>query len=214
MDSVVSIVEVLLAVGAVVTVYLHRRRAVLDHPPLDYTPDAEPWRWGPPPEGLRVHQAEGVSVLELPWKLPLGAVVAELAAYAIGLLILAMMVMGFVNDLPLLAHGVALVIFAPLAWVSLRMSARLWRIELRPDSITCVEKSRLWWRRHRRWRRPVRVSGKMQSAFSLSEGQDPEHDLLISGRLLAVRMRSQCDNGTGSWVVSGLQAWSESPEQI
>ncbi|MCB9547912.1 MAG: hypothetical protein H6706_19000 [Myxococcales bacterium] len=208
MDTLFAALDLGLAVAAVVAIVRRHRAALRQHPPLPYMPGEVPWRWAEPPPGLEVHHAAGVSILTLPWRRPVGRTIAEGAAYAVVLAMVAMSISGFVHGLPWSIHLVTLLIFGPLAWVCLRMATRLWRIELRPDGVTFVERGALWWHRHRHLRRPVQAHGKMQSALTLNEGEDPEHDLLVTRRMLGVRFRSACDQSQGSWVVGGINAWN------
>lgn len=207
MQTLASVVELIAAILAVVALVRRHRKALRDHPPIDYTPDPVPWRWAAPPAGLTVRQAEGVSIIELPQPRRVQAVIAELAAYGIGLLVGAMGISGLIHGLPIAVHLMVLLIFGPLIFVCLQMATRLVRIELRPDAVTFVERGGLWWHRQRTRRRPLRISGKMASVFAVEAGRDPEHEIRLGG-LRGARMRSACNQTQGSWVVGGLDAWS------
>ena len=208
MQTVVSILELAAAILAVIAVIRRYRAALRDHPPLAYMPGPVAWRWSAPPDGLRVQQAEQVSVLSVPRPKRAGAIVAELAAYGVALLLVAMAVAALINDLPPMVHLIALIVFGPLIPVCLQMATRLERIELRPTRVTFIERGGLWWHRARTRRRPLRVTGKMASVFEASKDSDPEHQITLGGGLLRTRMRSACTQSTGSWLVGGLEAWS------
>lgn len=208
MQPLLAALELAAAIGAVIAVILRYRKALRDHPPLEYAPAAVPWRWAEPPPGLTVRQAEGVSVIDLPPPRRTRAIVAELAAYGFGLLLVASAIASLVNDLPALVNAMSVVIFGPLVLVCLQMATRLVRVELRPDTVTFVERGGLWWHRTRVRRRPLRVAGKMEAMLSVERGRDPEHGILLKGGLVWTHMRSACNQSQGTWLVGGLEAWS------
>ena len=208
MQTVVSILELAAAVMAVIALTRRYRKAMRDNPPLAYEPGPVWWRWSTPPDGLTVRQADDASVLVLPRPKRVGSIAAELAAYGIGLLLVAMAVAGLVNDLPPLVQCLPIVLFAPLIPVCLLIATRLERIELRPQSVTFIERGGLWWHRTRVRERPIRVEGKMASVFEVSKDSDPEHEIRLPGGLLSTRMRSACTQSMGTWIVGGLTAWS------
>lgn len=208
MQTLLMALELGAAIMAVAVVVRRHRKALRDHPPLAYEPGPVRWRWSTPPDGLTVRQAEGVSVVTLPPSPRGGAIAAEIAAYGLALLLIAMSVASVINDQPLALNLIGLALIGPLIPICLRMATRLTRIELRPERVTFIERGGLWWVRRRTWGRPIRVEGKMASPFETSKGRDPEHEIRLRAGLLGVRMRSACTQSMGSWIVGGLQAWS------
>lgn len=208
MNTLIPALELAAAIFAVIALVRGYRKALREHPPLDYEPAQVSWRWSTPPEGLVAQQAEAVSVLVVPRPKRTGALIAELAAYGLGVFMIAMTIASWLNGQTPLVQLVPLFIVGPLIPVCLRMATRLDRIELRPDTVTFIERGDLWWHRRRTRRRPLRAAGKMESMFSVDRGQDPEHEIVLRGGLLGTRMRSACNQSTGSWIVGGLNAWS------
>lgn len=210
MQILLSALELTLAVLAVLAVVRRHRKALREHPPLGYEPGPVAWRWANPPAGLTVRESDQVSVLILPRAHRMGAVAAELSAYGFGLLLVASSIATVVNDHPLMVHLLVFVLIGPLIPACLLASTRLERIELRPTTVTFVERGGIWWRRHRTRRRPLKVEGKMDSVFNTHRKQEPRHEIRLRGRMLDDRFRSECDQTMGTWIVGGLQAWSQS----
>ena len=175
MNSLVVVLEVAAAVFAVIAIVRRYRAALRDHPPLDYQPAPVSWRWSTPPKGLVAQQSKDVSVLVLPRPKRGNARIAEVSAYGLAVVLVAMIIASWINGQPPLVHVFAIYMVVPIILVCLHAATRLDRIELRPDTVTFIERGDLWWRRSRTLRRPLRVSGKMESMLSVSRGQDPEH---------------------------------------
>jgi hypothetical protein len=213
MHSLFALLEVGLAVLAVVAVHqAHRRaRAAFPEAVVDAAhPALAGWRWAAPPDGLDVRQTADDSILILPTQprtgLQIGGV---LMGYGVLLLSVVMLIQGLrIHDnvwIPILVTPV----FALIGLGMINLDARLERIVLGESHVRLILRYGLRFHRQIRLKRRARlkIRGGYISVFEMTADQEqPEYRL----RLGRHAVLSACNQTQGSWIIAGLKQWAGS----